>query len=311
VSLTLFADGVENPANRARLEDAARLLGMTSSTTITGRLIAVENTAGASDVYGRRPLRTDATLAVGNERRGLSRSTLAAAHEVVQIPTQSRTVTTLNVAAAAAVAAWYVARGSGPQARAVRPDARRPALLIVGEDHVEVGSTLRSAAAFGFRDVLLEDRRAGWFDGPAAMRREARAAARRHKNPLRVHRATLADARRFEEIVVATPSGPGAPMQRERLARGTRQVIILGAPAEEAAAGGGDHVRIATLDLEPVEDPPLRLVASIALAEIARQVGRRHRVPGPAARGPRYEMALELIPGGEVVLVEPSELLAF
>ena len=72
MTLTLFADGVENPANLARLEDAARLLGTTCSKELDGRLIAVENTDDAREIYGRRPLRERATLAVGNERRGLS-----------------------------------------------------------------------------------------------------------------------------------------------------------------------------------------------------------------------------------------------
>src|SRR5881398_2476115 len=86
----------------------------------------------------------------------------------------------------------------------------RPSLFLVGDDHVEVGSSLRSAAAFGFRDVLLEDRGAGWFSGSANVRREARAAARRHKNPLRVHPATLGEsATRYEEIVLVAASGAG------------------------------------------------------------------------------------------------------
>jgi tRNA(Leu) C34 or U34 (ribose-2'-O)-methylase TrmL len=105
LSLALFADGVENSANLDRLEDVAGLLGASCETSINGHLIAVENAPGAGDIYGRRPLRGDATLAVGNERRGLSRAVLSAADETVVIPTQSRTVTTLNVAAAAAVAA--------------------------------------------------------------------------------------------------------------------------------------------------------------------------------------------------------------
>jgi tRNA G18 (ribose-2'-O)-methylase SpoU len=311
LTLTLFPDGVENAANLARIGDAACLLGASCSTTIIGRLIAVENATGASEIYGRRPLRGDATLAVGNERRGLSRRTLAAANEVVQIPTLSRTVTTLNVAAAAAVAAWYVMRGSRAQARAARPETRRPGLLIVGDDHIEVGSSLRSAAAFGFRDVLLDDRGAGWFDGPAAVRREARAAARRHKNPLRVHRATLDDAARYEEVVLVTPSGPGMPLQRERLTHGNRQLVVVGARAGEMGMGVIGRVRTATLGLEPAESPPQRLIASILLAEIARQVGRRHPVPGIKPRAPRYEKALELVPAGEVILVDPSDLLNF
>lgn len=310
MTLTVFADGVENPANLHRIEGAARLLGAACATAITGRLIAVENTAGASEMYGRRPLRGDAKLAVGNERRGLSSRMLGAADETIVIPTVLRTVTTLNVAAAAAVAGWYVVRGSGAQARAARPESRRPALLIVGDDHVEVGSTLRSAAAFGFRDVLLEDRGGGWFHGSAAVRREARAAARRHKNALRVHAATVSEAARFSEVVVVTPSGPGLPLQRQRLARGKRQLIVVGARPSELAPDGGDRLRIASLGLEPGESP-LRLVASIALAEIARQVGRRRPVPVAPRRAPRYEKALELVLAGEVLLVEPTALLDF
>jgi len=311
LTLTLLADGVENPANLARIHEAARLFGASCSTSTIGRLIAVENAPGARDIYGRRPLRGDATLAVGNERRGLSRRMLAAADEVVVIPTQSRTVTTLNVAAAAAVAAWYVVRGSGPQGRARRPETRRPSLLMAGDDHVEVGSSLRSAAAFGFHEVLLEDRGAGWFGGSPAVRREARAAARRHKNPLRVHRATLDIAARYAEIVLVTPSGPGGPLQQENLTRGSRQLVIIGTSPREIDAGATTRARIATLGLEPATSAPLRLIASIILAEIARQVGRRHPTPGPVPRGPRYKKALMPMPAGEVLLVELSDLLAF
>ncbi len=311
MTLTLLADGVENPANLDRLDDAARLLGADRSTTVAGRLIAVENRPGSGEVYDRRPLKGDATLAVGNERRGLSRSTLAAADEVVQIPTLSRSVNTLNVAAAAAVAAWYVSRGSGPQARAARPATRRPALLLVGDDHVEVGSSLRSAAAFGFRDVLLEGDGAGWFDGPSAVRREARAAARRHKNPLRIHRATAAEAMaRYAEIVFVEASGVGTPLQRERLMRGQGQLIVVGAPPEEFERVLPDRTRIATLGLEPGPSP-LRLVASIALAEISRQVGRPRAAPGGRPASPRYERSIGLEPAARPILVDTSELLAF
>jgi hypothetical protein len=312
LSISFYADGVENDANLRRIEDAARLLGATCSTSIDGRLIAVENSPGARDIYGRKPLRQDATVAVGNERRGLSRRLLATADETLVIPTQSRTVTTLNVAAAAAVAGWFLLRGSGPQATATHPERRRPTLLLIGDDHVEVGSSLRSAAAFGFRDVLLEDRGAGWFAGSPNVRREARAAARRHKNPLRVHPTTLAEsASRYDEIVLVTASGAGRPPPRARLARGLRQLVIVGANPNEAPAAAGSRVTLASLGLQPVEHEPLRLTASIVLAEIARQVGRRRPLPTPPPRVPRYEKAIEPAAGPEVLLIEPAELLTF
>src|SRR5207248_7871549 len=102
---------------------------------------------------------------------------------------------------------------------------------------------------------------------------EARAAARRHKNPLRIHRAGLDSVARYEEIVLVTPSGPGAPVQRMQLAHGSRQLVIVGASPSELSRSAADRMRIATLGLEPVESAPLRLTASIVLAEIARQVG--------------------------------------
>ena len=312
MTLVVFADGVENPANLDRIADAARLLGATRAHTVSGHLIAVENSRGARSLYGRNPLNGTATIAVGNERRGLSARILERADETLVIPTLSRTVTTLNVAAAAAVAGWYVLRGSSSQAVTARPEHRRPALLIVGDDHVEVGSTLRSAAAFGFHDVLLEDRGAGWFDGTAAVRREARAAARRHKNPLRIHRADLRSTSRFEEIVLVSAFGTGPALQRERLIRGQRQLLVIGATPNELSEVASDRLRVTTLDLVPTSRAPLRLVASIVLAEIARQVGRRRPTPGrPAPRPPTYETALELASPSETRLVDASELLAY
>ena len=312
MTLTIFPDRVENPANLARIRDAARLVHASCSDSIQGRLIALENAPGARPIYGRRPLQGHATIAVGHERRGLSERTLAMAAEMLVIPTQSRTVTTLNVAAAAAVAAWYVLRGSAPQAQVARPDARRPSVLLVGYDHVEVGSSLRSAAAFGFRDVLLDDRGAGWFEGSPALRREARAAARRHKNPLLVHRAGSADIEQFDEVVFVLGSGPATPVEQARVARGRNQLVVVGFERNELIEVAPGRVRIVTLGLEPLERPPLRLTASIALAEVARQVGRRRRIPGrPAVRPPRYEAALRLAATEDLLAIDPLKLLDY
>ena len=249
-------------------------------------------------------------MAVGNERRGLSIRTLERADETLVIPTQSRTVRTLNVAAAAAVAGWYVLRGSGPQAHARRPDVRRPALLIVGSDHVEVGSSFRSAAAFGFRDVLLDDRGAGWFGGSAATRREARGAARRHKNPLRVHRATMADLARFDDVLVVLESGKQIPLQAKRVARGRRQLVVVGLGGDDVDKLPAASIEVASLGLAAGVSAPLRFVASITLAEIARQVGRRRRGP-PGVPAPKFEAAVKLRTPEDVVFVDPSRLLSY
>jgi hypothetical protein len=315
VGLRFLAGAVENPANRQRIADAASLLGGCCTADADGRLIAVENSPGARPVYGRPPLHGPATLALGHERRGLPSAMLAAADETVMIPTASRTVTTLNVAAAAAVAGWYVLRGGAPQARAEHPARRYPAVLLSGDDHVEVGSSLRSAAAFGLREVFLDDRGADWFDGPPARRREARAAARRHKNPLHVRRASPALAAGFDEVVAVTASGPGRALARQPLARGRRQLVIIGSPPGQIAALPADRLRVATLGLSEIPCPPLRLLASIALAEIARQAGRplpRRRGPqAPGPRAPSYNRELARAADGEVLVLDPSLLLAY
>jgi tRNA C32,U32 (ribose-2'-O)-methylase TrmJ len=310
VALRFLADSVANPANRDRIADAARLLGGSCAAAPEGRLIAVENSPQAREVYGRQPLRGTATLVLGHERLGVPPAMLAAAAETVVIPVASRSVTTLNVAAAAAVAGWYVRNGSGEQARASRPAGRRPAILLSGDDHVEVGSSLRSAAAFGLTEVFLDDQGASWFDGPHAQRREARAAARRHKNPLRVRRSPPGLTAMFEEIVVVSPWGPGRPLRRQPLARGSRQLVIIGTPQQPADAD--DRVRQATLGLAQAGSAPLRLVASIALAEVARQVGRPPGVrPVPSPRRPAYERDIRLLADGELLILGPDVLLSY
>jgi len=312
LELRLFADGVENADNRARIADVANLLGAVCVPAPDGYLIAVENVSRAKPVYGRRALRQAATLAVGNERRGLSHAVMASANETVAIPTLSRTVNTLNVASAAAVAGWYVARGSGRQATVPHPERRRPSVLISGDENVEIGSSLRSAAAFGFREVYLEDRGGGWFEGDHHRLREARAAARRHKNPLRVRRAAIDVASRFDEIVLVTPAGDGRRITQETLTRGRRQLIALGPTFDDLPRGLMSRVRVASLGLAPVAAPPLRAVASIALAEIARQVGQPATRPRPSvSRPPRYDRQMKLVAEGELLLVEPELLLSF
>jgi hypothetical protein len=304
VALRFLAESVENPANRERIADLAVLLGASCTAITDGRLIAVENTPQAREVYGRQPLRGHATLALGHERRGLPRAMLAAA---------------------AAVAGWYVLRGSGPQARAAQPARRHPAVLLSGDDHVEVGSSLRSAAAFGLREVFLDDRGAQWFDGPHGQRREARAAARRHKNPLRVRRAPPAFTAGFDEIVVVSPWGPGRALNRQPLTRGRRQAVVIGAAAQQleafpadvigAAAAQlkafpADRVRVATLGLRESARVPLRLTASITLAEIARQAGRP-AARAPAPRRPAYEREVKLAADGELLILDPATLLEY
>lgn len=83
----------------------------------------------------------------------------------VEIPMVSRRINCLNVAAAAGVGLYYLTRGRGVRTRTGgNPEKRRPELLLVGgEDHVELGSAIRSVCAFGWRSCLIDDRHGVWF----------------------------------------------------------------------------------------------------------------------------------------------------
>ena len=72
-------------------------------------IVAFDNGQGALPLYGYRPGRLDRlALVVGNERRGIAGDMVRAARHRVEVPMVSRRVNCLNVAAAAAVALFYL-----------------------------------------------------------------------------------------------------------------------------------------------------------------------------------------------------------
>lgn len=342
--VTLLGDAIERPGNAVALWHAARLFGAEcgfrppmawanspewaaldappqacSPEDLAGRhtrRIAFDNLPGAHDVYGFRA-GSDFAVMVGNERRGLSSSCRAVATDAVQIPMASRRINCLNVAAAAAVALYHLCGSAGRamQARS-QPESRRPELLLMGAgDHVELGSAIRSAAAFGWPRAWIDDREHAWFGVARPLLAEGRAAARRSRNPIHLLPCGPAQRHDFADVVVVTAgaAAPGAvPLQRADLARGGRQLVVV--PDESRVAIDredwgrlGQRVRFVGLDLpHPQFNRHYRFVASIVMAEVARQVGLRKPGPRPARPGPPdYGLALERAPqAGEPVWLE-------
>jgi hypothetical protein len=172
-SVTLVGDAIENPANALTMLHAAAMFGATCRfrdtkglaasepfmgrglPAITGaevqslhaRIIACDNLPGAVDVFGF-DAGHDFALLVGNERRGLSHEFITLATDRVQVPMHSRRINCLNVAAASAVALYYLCGPRvGPMLVRNDPASRRPDLLLLGPaDHFELGSAIRSAA---------------------------------------------------------------------------------------------------------------------------------------------------------------------
>jgi hypothetical protein len=344
----LVGDGVENPANAYALRDAAAMFGLPclfrDGRGLAGRwsperaggpldtigspelldastpIVAVENAPGATSVFGAALPAGRPSVVVGNERLGVRPDVLRAAARCVQIPMAGRGVNTLNVASAAAVALHYLVAAAGRRTvRGTRPESRRPTVLLLGPgDHVEAGSTLRSAAAFGWQTVGLDDRAKVWWGTPRPVRTEARAAARSSRNPLRVVPVPADRPVPARRVVVAGLRVSGPPLHQLELTGGPETLLVI--PDEEATERTedwrrlGSRVEFARVCL-PVAEVPYRyrLVAAIVLAEVARQLGTRSAArPGPASRHPpRYDSALALADSPGAELVSPTELEAY
>ena len=354
-TITLVGDSIENPWNARTMIDAAAMFGGACRFRDHGRLavawqeavgreagftpithdelardyspiVACDNAEGAASVYGfRLPAGARPAVVVGNERRGITRDIQCLAQCAVEIPLVSRTLNTLNVAAAAAVALYYLWRGGGgAQPVTIHPERRRPELLLLGAaDHVELGSTIRSAGAFGWQRLFVDDRHRVWFGSDRGARAEGRAAARRARNPIQVIPAPADRQYLFADVAILTARARDrepretVPLHRANLARGRGQLIVI--PDESGLDVHGEdwrrlgqRVQLVRVDL-PARDFAYhyRLVATIALAEVARQVGRRARpdLPRPRRPEPLYDSALNLLAEeqGETVYVDELE----
>ncbi len=345
-TIELIGDGIENPWNAKTMIDIAKTFGsacyfrdrkglfdsylelpdfeLSSIQLIAceqvmerfSPVLALENVEAAADIYGFKVAAgMRAALIVGNERYGISHDMHQTSTHVLQIPMPGRTLNTLNVATAAGVALYYLCTGNGGRIQVrSEPQKRRPEIyLIGGTDHIELGSTIRSASAFGWERAFVEDRHAVWFGCDRVKRSEGRAAARRGRNSIRLAPADRNNKYAFKEAVVISNS-VGTPFSKASLAMGPQKAIIL--PDESSVdvhredwSRFGSKVQFVRIDV-PASDfvYRYRLFASIALAEIARQVGHRPSSPivRPSRQSPVYEstLAWDMKDKGEEVFLD-------
>jgi hypothetical protein len=152
-------------------------------------------------------------------------------------------------------------------------------LLAAPTDAIETGSVVRSAACLGWSHVFIDDRHHVWFETDRVTRSLGRGAARRGRNPIRV--LPPPDGR-FDEVCVVHAGGDGEPLRDADLARGVDRLVAL--PDGDAGIDDvdddrwsrlGRRVRHLHLGVAPAVRAPFRLVASIALAELARRSALR------------------------------------
>ena len=282
--------------------------------SLHSRIIAFDNLPRARDLYGFHASHDFAVL-LGNECRGLSREFASIATDRVQVPMFSRRINCLNVAAASAVALYYLcAPPVAPMAVRTDPRNRRPELLLLAPgDHFELGSTIRSAAGLGWERAFVEDRNRAWFGCDRSIRSEGRAAARRGKNEILLIPTRPENAFSHARVTVITCKQAGAPLRRANLAHGPAQLIVIPDESQPTVAAEdwtrfGRTVEFAHLELPRADFKyHYRLVATIALAEISRQVGRHPKFKAPAGpRLPVYDYRIEELAqtSGEIVSMD-------
>jgi hypothetical protein len=166
--------------------------------------------------------------------------------------------------------------------------------------------------------VLIEDRSRVWFGVERARLAEGRAAARRHRNPIRLVPVQAGDRWAHRRVTVVSTAREELPLHRANMARGPEQVVVVpdeGAvdlTAEDWGRLGGE-VEWAHLALPGDAGAyRYRLIASIALAEVARQAGRR--APGLPLRrerqAPSYDRVLATVAAeaGETVFLDELDV---
>lgn len=308
----LVADGVENPHNATTLMAVAAAMGVgcafrdrSALATVLAHnpdfhvvetfdslipLVALENADGATSVFDAVISSAIRAVVVGHERRGVQADVVRLAERCMTIPVARGPINTLNVAAAAGVGLYYL-RGKRPCGMRVRsnPERHRPSVVLLDPaDHVEAGSALRSAAAFGWRSVCVADGAGVWFEAPRPAKTEGRAAARAHRNPLRVLRIEHGRPVGFERVIVIDPVADAPAVERLDLASGPMTAVVIpGSPEgldRDELRWLGERVEVASLRATSGR-PPYRVTASIALTEAMRQAGKspdgRRHVPRP------------------------------
>ena len=165
----------------------------------------------------------------------------------------------------------------------------------------------------------MEDKHTVWFGCERKTRAEGRAAARRGRNEILLIPCPIGGSYHYPRVTIITCKPIGLPLHRANLTGGTSQLIVISdesqsGRAQEDCSRFGERVEFAHLQLPSAEFPyHYRCVATIVLAEISRQVGRRALMKAPTAqpRPPIYKHALEQLAQATGELVRFEQLLDY
>jgi hypothetical protein len=291
--LGLIALDIQGEWNMPLLENAARLSGadLVYASSEEGRepaagtcssfaetaasfdtLIACETGKNAKNIFRFQAPRGRIGLVVGNELAGIPGSILRQCHATVVIPMFCGRLSSINVAASAAVGLYVLSRDLGRQGLPVSgKNAFLPDLLVQAPaDPAECGSLLRSVAAFGWKRVYLHDPEQAWFTRDKERITLSRAAARRENNSLAVLEAAGLPVRRYTRVIQCSLGRAGVPLSRFRAESLRGALLALGLDSLpqplETLPRDELHVDFAESGIQPLP----RHAASVLLAVLAQ-----------------------------------------
>lgn len=241
-------------------------------------VLACESTPQSRAIYDYVAPRGHLAVIVGNERRGIPARILKKAAQVVSIPMFGRGMSSVNVAAAAAIVLFALERDIGR--RRLRISALSHAdvdLLVLGPpDPSELGSLLRSAWAFGWQRIFLADRCGVWFtkDRPTVL--AGRAAARCEVNRLVVSPDEQLNPEEYDQIVVCGSARRGTPLSRFTLPNRGKVLLVHG--DDDPPFGVTESTERVYVDYTAAAvEPRFRHAGSILLSLISQQLRRSRR----------------------------------
>lgn len=299
-SVTLIALDIEGSWNVPLLENAAELsqarlifassgehanLAAPSSEPFEhtakkfGTILACETGVKARNIFDLPAPRGRSALVVGNEEQGIPKSVLKRCSATVTIPMFCEQLTSVNVAASSAVGLYVLERDLARKGFSTRSTGHSSIDLLIRApgDPAETGSLLRSAAAFGWKKVYLQDPAGSWFTESRESVSVSRAAARREINPIVVLQADELPAHRFEKVVWCTGERTGVPLSRYRIGGCKNALLSLGVDAlpDHLTSLPCDHVYVDFVNNRATARP--RHAVSTILGVLAQQLrNNRH-----------------------------------
>ncbi|MBN1590609.1 MAG: hypothetical protein JW888_13930 [Pirellulales bacterium] len=241
-------------------------------------VLACEATEQSRCVYDYPVPRGHLGLIVGNERNGVPHDILKKVNQVVSIPMLGQGMSSVNVAVAAAIILYVVERDlARKRFRTSTLSHRDIDVLVLGPpDPSELGSLLRSAWAFGWQRLFLNDRHGVWFTKDRQTILAGRAAARGEVNRIVVRPWEQLSLPDYDQIVVCDGTHSGTPLSRFALPDRGKVLLVYG--DDEPPLGVRESSERIYVDHCAAKTAPcFRLSGSILLSVISQRLRRSRR----------------------------------